>query len=227
MKCFRCYYIFSLFLLLFNPFIGLTMAQTKPQQQYGANVYDEQAHKILKQASSKYMNFPVSFSVVMVNKDVEKNETMRKTAKVLYKKGKYRVVFDNQELISDGSTVWHLNKDVSEVVVSNAISGSDDLMNPAHLLSNYDKNFKPKFIRVNPDGTLVVDLKPLKGKSYHKVRLIIDGDNYLVLRMEVHNYDSSRGEFLVSDYNLKASCKDSDFVFDVASHKGMEIIDMR
>lgn len=225
----RRFKYFTLFLILVvaNHFLSLSIAQTKPQQQVGANIYDEQAHKILKQAASKFKSAPVSFSVLMINKDANKKETMRQVVRVLYNKGKYRVSFDNQVLISDGSSVWHLNKDVNEVVVNNVSPQSDDLMNPAHLLSNYDKNFKPKFIRENSDGTLVIDLKPLKGKSYHKVRLIVDGKNYLVLCMEMHNYDSTRGEFHVSDYKFKASCKDSDFVFDPASNKGMEIIDMR
>lgn len=219
--------LFFLFFLFGNMYVGWSVAQTKPQQQVGANIYDEQAHKILKQAAAKFKNSPVSFSVVMLNKDSDKKETMRRNIKVLYNKGKYRVSFDNQVLISDGSTVWHVNKDVNEVVVNMVSAQNDDLMNPALLLSNYDKNFKPKFIRENADGTLVIDLKPFKGKSYHKVRLIIDGGNYLVLSMEMHNYDSSRGEFHMSDYKLKAPCKDSDFVFDESSSKGFEIIDMR
>lgn len=202
------------------------VAQTKPQT-VGANVYDAQAHKILKQAASKFQNSAVSFTVTMVNKNSDKKETMRQNANVLYNKGKYHITFGTQELVCNGTAVWHLNKDVNEVVVNKMSEQSDDLMNPAQLLSNYDKNFKPKFIRENPDGTLVIDLKPLKGKSYHKIRLIIDGKSYIVKAMEMHNYDSSRGEFHLSNYKFKVSCKDSDFEFDPASHKGMEIIDMR
>lgn len=188
---------------------------------------DKNAQKILSSALKKIDNASaVSFKVTLVSKNAEKKETARQTVQVLYSKGKYRVSADDQMLYSNGVDAWHWTKSNKEVVVSPLPASEDDLMNPARLLANYSKNFRPKFIRVENDGTAVIDLIPIRPKSYHKIRLLIVEKTGLLKKMEMHNYDSSCGEYIISDFkNAKASA--SDFVFDVAAHKDVEVIDMR
>ena len=43
---------------------------------------------------------------------------------------------------------------------------------------------------------------------------------------DMHNYDSSRGEYTISNYKA-TKATDADFIFDAASHKDVEVIDMR
>lgn len=189
---------------------------------------DENANKILTKASNKFESTSaVSFTVTMINKDSNKKETGRQKADVLYSKGKYRVTAPDQVLYSDGTGVWHWNKQTKEVTVNKMASAEDDLMNPAKLLANYKKNFKAKYIRQEDDGTAVVDLTPFKSKSYYKIRLLINANSGMLKRMEIHNYDSSCGIYEISAVNTGAKCSASDFVFDAASNKGVEVIDMR
>lgn len=186
---------------------------------------DKKASAILAEAAKKMNGPPVAFTVTMVNRDSQKKETARQTAQVLYSKGKYRVSFPSNILYSDGKSIWHWNQDVSEVVVQN-VGETEDLMNPALLLSTYQKNFKAKYIRSEADGSSVIDLTPKKSRSYHKIRVIIS-KNSLPVRMEIHNYDATVGEFIVSGFKSGISCNDKDFVFDASAHKNVEIIDMR
>lgn len=188
---------------------------------------DEAAAAILKTASAKLNGKGVSFTVTMINKNSEKKETARMTAKVLYCKGKYRVEQDRQVLYSDGQSVWHWNKDVGEVTVSKLVDGDDDLLNPAKLLANYKKNFKEKFIRVEEDGTAVIDLTPKKSKSYHKIRILVDEKSGIIKSMELHNYDGSRGEYRVSNFKQGVKTTDQDFCFDQHANPAVEVIDMR
>lgn len=189
---------------------------------------DKNAQQMLQKAAKKMNSNAVSFNVTMINKNSNKKETNRMKATVLFNKGKYRVTSDNQILYCDGTAVWHWNKDVNECTVNKLDgSASDDLMNPAALLSNYSKNFRAKFIRQENDGTVVIDLSPKKARSYHKVRLLINGETGVLKKLELHNYDGSCGEYVVSNFKSGVACKDSDFIFPQSQNPKVEVIDMR
>ena len=188
---------------------------------------DQNAEKTLKKASDKLNAGPVSFSVTMVNRDANKKETARMKADVLYNKGKYRISFDGNTLYCDGLSTWHWNKEASEVVVNKMSTSNDDLMNPAVILSSYQKNYKAKFIRLEQNGNAIIDLTPKQAKSYYKIRLAINTNNYVVQKMEIHNYDSSCGEYLVSNFKSGVKTEDSDFTFLKGQHPDVEVIDMR
>ena len=188
---------------------------------------DLNAEKILKKASDLFAKKSVSFNVTMINRDGGKRETARTTAKVLYSKGRYQVSAGDQMLWCDGKSVWHLNRQTKEAVLNNVESADDDLLNPARLLANYSKSFRPKYIRTEDDGTAVLDLIPKQGRSYHKIRLLVVERTGVLKSMTLHNYDASEGEYRISDFKSGVACKDSDFVFNAAANKGVEVIDMR
>ena len=188
---------------------------------------DQNAEKILKKTAQLFAGNAVTFTVTMVNKDENKRETARMKADVLYRKGSYRVSFDNNVIYCDGASTWHWNKDNNEVVVNKISDASDDLMNPGALLTNYSKNFNAKYIRQEENGSAIIDLTPKKSKSYYKIRLVVNATSGQLQRMEMHNYDSSCGEYQVSGFKSGVKCSDSDFTFPKAQNSKVEIIDMR
>lgn len=187
---------------------------------------DENAQKILSQAQKTLNSSAHTFTVTMVNKDANKKESARMSAKVIYFNGKYKVTFGQQVMISDGASVWQINKQGKEVIVDKASTSTDDLLNPGLLLANYNKNFKAKFIRKDEDGTAIIDMTPLKNKSYHKVRLFVNSANGVIKKMEMHNYDGSCGTYTIS--NFAATKTDaSTFTYSASNYPGFEVIDMR
>ena len=186
---------------------------------------DKKADEILKRAAAK-MSSSVTFDVKAIVTNAEKKETANAKAKVLYNKGRYRMTMDDQILYCDGSATYHWNKSTKEVVVNPMDASGVNLMNPGSILANYAKNFRPKYIRTEQDGTAIVDLQPRNAASYHKVRLFIVEKTGLLKKMEVYRYDSSREEFTVSNC-VTARSTDSDFRFDAKAHPDVEIIDMR
>lgn len=188
---------------------------------------DQNADKILKKAAQKFSGDAVSFNVTVISKDENKKESSRMKADVLYKGGKFRVSFDGNVIYCDGSSTWHWNKGTAEVTVNTISSNDDDLMNPGALLANYSRNYRAKFIRKEENGDAVIDLTPKKTKSYYKIRLIIASSTGLLKRMEMHNYDSSSSEYVVSSFKSGVKTTDADFVFPKAQHPEVEVIDMR
>ncbi len=186
---------------------------------------DENATEVLKKAAARF-DKNVSFTVTMTVLDSKKQEKARQSAQVRYNKGKYRLTLPDQELICDGTTVWHWNKSAKEVTINNMVDDDIDLLNPGRLLSGYGKSFKAKYIRTDDDGTAIVDLQPRSSRSFHKIRLFIKEDDGLLRRMEVHKYDSGREIYDITDFK-RASNAASQFTFDVAKHTDVEVIDMR
>ena len=190
-----------------------------------AGAVDQTAAALLKKAAAK-MSGTVSFSVTVVNLDADKKESFRQKVDILYNAPRYRVKTSDLEIYCDGRAVWQYNQPNKEVVVSPMSDTDDDITNPARLLANYSKSFRAKFIREESDGTAIVDLQPMKARSYHKIRLYINAETGLLKKMEQHNFDSSRGVYTISNFkNTKAA--DADFTFNTKSHPGVEVVDMR
>ena len=186
---------------------------------------DQNATDILKKASARFQQ-NVAFNVTATILDGNKKQLAKHTAQVRYHKGKYHLVMEGQELISDGTVVWQWNKQANEVAINNLSTDDVDLLNPGRLLENYQRNFKAKYIRTDDDGTAIIDLTPRSTRSYHKIRLFIKEDDGLVRRIEVQKYDSGREIYDISDFK-RASNAASQFTFDPAEHPGVEVIDMR
>ena len=186
---------------------------------------DENATEVLKKAAARF-DKNVSFTVTMTVLDSKKQQKAHQSAQVRYNKGKYRLTLPDQELICDGTTVWHWNKTAKEVTINNMVDDDIDLLNPGRLLAGYGKSFKAKYIRTDDDGTAIVDLQPRSTRSFHKIRLFINEEDGLLRRMEVHKYDSGRENYDITDFK-RASNAASQFTFDTAKHPDVEVIDMR
>ena len=209
--------------LLIAILLGIQLSAQITHTDKGA--VDQTANTLLKKAAAK-MSGTVSFSVTVVNLDADKKETFRHKVDILYNAPRYRVKTSDLEIYCNGKAVWQLNKPNKEVVITPMTDSDDDITNPARLLSNYSKSFRAKFIREESDGTAIVDLQPMKARSYHKIRLFINSKTGLLKTMEQHNFDSSRGVYTLSNFkNTKAT--DADFTFNTKANPGVEVVDMR
>ena len=209
--------------LLIAILLGIQLSAQITHTDKGA--VDQTANTLLKKAAAK-MSGTVSFSVTVVNLDADKKETFRHKVDILYNAPRYRVKTSDLEIYCNGKAVWQLNKPNKEVVITPMTDSDDDITNPARLLSNYSKSFRAKFIRQESDGTAIVDLQPMKARSYHKIRLFINSKTGLLKKMEQHNFDSSRGVYTLSNFkNTKAT--DADFTFNTKANPGVEVVDMR
>ena len=210
-----------LFFLLFHfSFSNPAQAQITHASQ---GRLDENATAALQKAARRMDN--VRCTVTRTALDANKKQLAKQSATVRYCRGKYRLEFDGQEIISDGTTVWHWNKAAKEVTISTVGDDDMDLLNPARLVANYDKNFRAKYIRTDDDGTAVIDLQPRSAQSYHKLRLFVAEKDGTLRRIEMHKYDSGREIYDFSGH--KFSLPVGSYSFDPKAHPDVEVIDMR
>ncbi len=208
-------------LLMMVLFINQSMSQ----------VVDERANAVLDKVSAKmksYTTMKIEFTYTLDNKAEKIHQS--KTGIVTIKGDKYSLNIQKQRIISDGKTVWTYIPDADEVQINNVNTKDDEALNPAKLLATYSKNYRAKLIKeVNQGGvmTQIVDLIPIKGKAFFKVRLMIDKTKLQVLSTEIYNKNGSTYAYKVNKFTPNAKVADTEFTFKASDFPGVEINDMR
>ncbi|NTW32232.1 MAG: outer membrane lipoprotein carrier protein LolA [Bacteroidetes bacterium] len=187
------------------------------------------AIKILDAVSAKmkaYTSMKIEFTYTMANAKTKVNESKIGTIQV--KGAKYRVEVGGQIIFCDGKTVWTYLKDEKEVNVNN-VSGQEDAI-PTTILNNYSKNYKPKFIKDAVEGgktISIIDLTPLKTKSYYKVRIYIDKTSQQVTNTIIYDKNGSTYTYKVNKFTTNLVLAETIFSFSKTDYPGVEVNDMR
>ena len=134
----------------------------------------ESASKILKKIVKKYNNIE-NFTAEFVHTEYfnltgSKNETM---GKINIKEGvKYRLVTDDQIIVTDGKIVWTYSPFNNQVLIDNVKEGDGSLL-PRDLLYKYPKEYY---------ATLLEELE-------------VDDDKYYILKLDpkenIHGYTTN------------------------------------
>jgi outer membrane lipoprotein carrier protein len=213
--------IYSIFTLIIMSFTALH-AQTP--KGMGSN--DPQAKKILDAVSAKlktYKNVQAKFSVKIEN-SVGKNLGL-KTGNFYLKGSKYRISATGQEVFSDGSNTWTLDKASKEVTI-NKIDPNANTITPQKLFTNfYDKDFLYK-LNGTTNGMSEVELTPIdKTKAIFKMLLYIS--NNAIVSAKFLEKTGNRYILTISNVNPNAVVPDTTFIFDAKKFPGVEVVDLR
>lgn len=191
---------------------------------------DTKATTILNGVSTKmksYTSMKIEFSYNMTNTKTGVNET--KTGTIQVKGSKYRLEIGGQIVFCDGSTVWTYLEDDEEVNINN-VSAQEDAVNPTTILNNYATNFKTKYIKESVElgkTYQVIDLTPLKTKSYFKVRLYIDNTLQQIASTIIYDKNGSTYSYIVTKFTTNLTMDDSIFTFNTKDYPDVEVNDMR
>ncbi len=211
--------------ILLSLIISLTLlcnAQTKKAEKDSKIILEE-----LSKKTQSYKNIKIEFTYVMKNEKENINES--KDGIILIKGDKYNLNIAGQNVICDGKTIWTYIKDADEVQI-NTVEDDDESMNPKKILTSYDKNYKSKLIREghkNNKTVYVIDLTPLEGKAFYKIRLIIDKTKKQILKSTIYDKNGSLYLYIVKKFITDITIKDSNFTFDKSKYPDVEVIDMR
>jgi outer membrane lipoprotein-sorting protein len=192
---------------------------------------DAKAKSILDGVSQKmnsYATIEIEFSYTLENKKTATKEVKKGTA--CMKGDKYWASFAGQTLISDGKTTWTYIKDNNEVQI-NTVDPNDESLNPTKLLTGYDKSFTPKFIKeeARSGKTIqIIDLTPLKGRSFFKIRVEIDKVAKQIVNSIVYDKNGTTTyTYSVIKFTPNKTIADTKFTFRTTDYPGVEVIDLR
>lgn len=196
---------------------------------------DPSAKKTLNEVSKKYDSYKTirsEFDLTVQNAD----KTAYKNAGVMYfnkPKKQYAIEMQDQEIRSDGKTVWNISKDIKEIQITDA-EHDDSTIGPNNLFSFYKQGYKYVSMpeeKLTKNGKIeklrVVELSPLDTKTnYFKIKLRINGNNHI---HDVTIFDKSGNRFIYTIKSLYLGQKfaESTFTFQRDKYKNYEIVDLR
>jgi outer membrane lipoprotein-sorting protein len=195
---------------------------------------EEKAREILEKVSAKtksYTTVKIKFKYIMDNRVENMKDTTKGT---IYLKGdKFKLFFKGNEVFSDGTTVWTHQVDAGEISINNVDTEDETALNPANILTIYEKGFKYRYlgeIKVGNKMYYQVDLYPEnpKEKSYSIIKLKIDKANSQLSSVKMVGKDGI--DYMLDLVQFKPNIKvvDSMFSFDKTKYPAdIEINDMR
>ena len=195
-----------------------------------AQIKDTTAKWILKQISDKtkqYTSVKIEFTYKYEN---EKNKISEvKEGDIIIQGNKYRMNVAGQLIINDGTTVWTYLKDAEEVTI-NKFKETKESITPQKIISDYNKDFKPKLIREYTEKGktyMIIDLTPNISRSFYKVRIIVDKGLQQVKSSVFFEKEGNKFSYEVKKFIPNVKIDDQMFSFDPKDYPGVEINDMR
>ncbi len=191
---------------------------------------DKKSNEILDRLTAKteaYKTIRVEFAYKMENTDAGIDE--RTDGTLIIEGDKYRLNIAGQIVICDGTTVWTYIEDAEEVQI-NSVDESEETITPGKLLTSYNKDYRSKFIKEDfMYGTTVniIDLTPIEGKSYYKVRLVIDKEKDQLHEITIYDKNGSTYSYIINKFEPNVEVPASTFTFNKAEFPDAEVIDMR
>lgn len=191
---------------------------------------DKKATEILDRVIAKtesYKSMEIEFIYAMDNLEAEIHD--EKAGILLVMGDKYRLTFVEQIMISDGITIWTLLPDDEEVMI-NDVEESEEAITPTNLLNSYSDNYKSKFLkedRINGKTIDLIELTPLKGKTYSKIELAIEHGIDQIYSFSIFDKNGSTYSYTIKKFTTNLEIGEFTFIFNEADYPNYEIVDMR
>lgn len=184
----------------------------------------DKAYKVVDGNNS----YSIKFTLDIKNNQSNKSQKMK--GSVDMKAEKFKLSVAGVDTYFDGTTEYVYIKDNNEVNISTPDKEQLKSLNPLYILRSYKDGYKMKYIgtdKTKSGNIEIVDMFPEDLKSkYARVTLSLDSATLLPVCILVQGKDGVN-TIVVVDEMKKAVFADSDFVFDAAKHKDVEVIDLR
>lgn len=200
----------------------------------GYSQQDKKAKEILEKVTKTTQSLPsleARFSFEMNNK--AKNIQEKNEGTIILKDKKYKLNIPKMglQITCDGKTIWTYMVNSNEVNISNLDDSTDDLMDPSKIFTIYERGFNYKFVDESVDGGVpvyTIDLVPQKPTGdIQTIRIMIDKQKNLIHGANMTGKDGNKYRVTINQFKTDGIYADSDFVFDPAKYKGVEVVDMR
>ena len=136
----------------------------------------------------------------------------------------YKVEMVEQEVISDGKTIWTYLVDNEEVMISNAEDGVDNT--PLKLLTSLDESYAATLTGIDENGVATIELANPKG-HYRRVMLKANASKMEIKSLDVYLDDETKMIINIEKMEFDQELSEKFFTFDKKAHPGVDIIDMR
>lgn len=191
-----------------------------------AQNHNDKAAAALRDLASKLKNSKqvrIEFTFRLDNKEARIHEEKKGT--MWLSGNKYKIMLDGQIILNDGKAIYTYLPQAREVQISEPEAEGQSL-SPLSIISDYENKYRIKYIKERK-GIMVVDLLPLEGSRFYKIRLeIISADNQLK-SVALHEREGNIFSYHIDRMEAPRSVDPSFFTFNKNDYPGAEIVDLR
>ncbi len=163
------------------------------------------------------INFEYSFH------DVESGMSDITNSYAYMKGNSYIVKIDDQEMISDGKTLWTHFIDDQEVMISDVTEESNN--SPLAIIDSFTQNVNVSFdISENDITTILIEEK--EKTTFEIMSISVDKD-LKITEVSIIMLDKNIITYKIKSFKTNQDLPDSMFIFDEKIHPNVEVIDMR
>lgn len=181
----------------------------------------ELVKKVINQLNS-HKNYEITFDYEVGNSLTTVSE--KETGKATLQGEAYFLEIADQQIISDGKTLWTYLIDGEEVMVGNATDES--LITPIKMLTTYDKDFSMKYVKQAEKGKKCVEMLNSQGE-FKRITLTIDEKKLEIEKAKIEAQSGDEMVVTIKSYSYDKTLKTNFFTFDEKEHKNVDVIDMR
>lgn len=196
------------------------------------SVKDTEAKSILDKVSKKFKSFKAVQAVFHLKVEDASGKVQGNRQGTVFMKGnKYKVQMAEQEIFSDGTTIWTYDKGANEVTVA-TIDPTANSITPQKIFTNfYDKDFLYKLNgekKTNGKVIQEIELTPVdKSKAFHKVYVYVDKAAQNISSTKILEKNGNRYTYTVDSFKSDPPISDAIFVFNKNNYPGVEVVDLR
>lgn len=150
---------------------------------------------------------------------------MKKKGTMWLSGNKYKIMLNGQIIISDGKAIYTYLPQAREVQISEPDDEGQSL-SPLSILSNYENKYRIKYIKERK-GLLVVDLLPLEGSRFYKIRLELQSADNQLKSVTLSEREGNTFTYLVDQFDTQRNADPSIFTFNKNDYPGVEVVDLR
>lgn len=197
---------------------------------YSNLIAGDDAEKILRNIQKKYKSWndaTISFTQQVLFAVTKSEQSF--DGKLTVKKGnKYRIDLEQQLIITDGKSVWSVNKTNQQVMIDNYRDDPKSLT-PEKMLTNIPKNYNATLLNREESGGVdiaVLKLLPKEGRSsFRSIKMWVDEDQFVLKKIQIIDASNNTITYAITSLLINSGVKESSFSYQPPN--GFEVIDLR
>lgn len=190
---------------------------------------DPEALQVLKEFSRTASAAPsVTIDFTLNTYDSREGNSDSFTGTVVISGDSFRLTLPDNNVYTNGITIWNYLPDENEVTITSPDPGDDSFFSkPSRIFSMYEEGYKIRLLEQS-STYWVIDLYPTDiNVNLIHVRLRIGKQKYDLKEAEYKTKEGMTATLKADRYDLTYKPAGDFFIFNPSGHKGIEIIDMR
>ena len=193
---------------------------------------DVSSKVILDAITKKFKTYNVvktDFTFTVNNLETKSNESEVGVLYLKSKANKYKLIFQNQEILSDGKNQWTYLKADNEVQL-NTVNNDEDALSPSQIFTSFNKGFKSKYNGETKIGKTVyqnIELAPIASRSFFKIKMAINKAKSQIYNVHVYNKNGINYVYTIKNFTPLNIIADSFFVWDKKKYPNVNLEDLR